>query len=168
MATEHLFQIHLVLGYVAWALAFGAYILPKFRTMTQREVQRAIATLHGFRFFGLVFLIPGLTGPHLQPLFTVYTAWGDFITGVLALMALIAIGIRPLFWLLVIAFNLIGFADLILAYVHAIETGVPAMAGQLGLTYVVPVLYVPILMITHLTAFYWLIRRTPRTAAASE
>ena len=164
MATEHLFQIHLALGYVAWLLAFGAYILPKFRAMPRVEVQRAIATLHGFRFFGLVFLIPGLTGAHLLPLFTVYTAWGDFITGVLALLALITVRIRPVFWLFVVAFNVVGIGDLVLAYVHAIETGVPAMAGELGLTYVIPVLYVPILMITHLAAFYWMVRREPAEA----
>jgi len=168
MATEHIFQIHLALGYIAWGLAFGAYILPKFRAMPRVEVHRAIATLHGFRFFGLVFLIPGVTGPHLALLFTWDTAWGDFIIGVLALMALITVRVRPLFWLFVVVFNVLGIADLILAYVHAMETGVPEHAGDLGATYVIPVLYVPILMITHLTALYWLLRREPRGLAASE
>jgi len=168
MAVEHLFQLHLLLGYVAWLLVFGTYILPRFRAMPRVEVHRAIATLHGFRFFGLVFLIPGVTGPHLSPLFTFDTAWGDFITGGLALLALIAIRIRPLFWLFVVAFNVLGLFDLVAAYVHAIATGLPGHAGDLGAAYVIPVLYVPILMITHLAAFYWLFRREPRPSAVSE
>ena len=62
MSPETLFQIHLVLGYVAWLLCFGAYIWPRLRSMDRVEAQRAIATLHSFRFFGLVFILPGVVG----------------------------------------------------------------------------------------------------------
>ena len=57
------------------------------------------------------------------------------------------------------AFNLVGVVDLILDYYHAIRVGLPAMAGQLGATYAIPILYVPLLMITHLVAFYLLLRQ---------
>ena len=77
------------------------------------------------------------------------------------MLALLAVRIRPLFWLFVVAFNLVGMVDLILDYYHAIRTGVPAMAGQLGAAYAIPVLYVPLLMITHVVAFYFLLRRVP-------
>jgi hypothetical protein len=40
----------------------------------------------------------------------------------------------------------------------------PALAGQLGDAYAIPILYVPMLMITHFAAFYWLVR--PQTKAA--
>jgi hypothetical protein len=80
------------------------------------------------------------------------------------MLALLAVRIRPLFWLFVVAFNLVGMVDLILDYYHAIRTGVPAMAGQLGAAYAIPVLYVPLLMITHVAAFYLLLRRQPKTA----
>ena len=30
-------------------------------------MQRVIATLHSFRFFGLVFILPGVVGPNLSP-----------------------------------------------------------------------------------------------------
>ncbi len=76
----------------------------------------------------------------------------------LALLALLTVRIRPLFWTLVVAFNVVGFADLIIDYYHAIRADLPAMAGQLGVTYFIPILYVPLLMITHLVAFYWLVR----------
>ena len=56
MSSETIFQIHLVLGYVAWLLCFGVYILPKLQAMDRIEAHRAIATFHSFRFFGLVFI----------------------------------------------------------------------------------------------------------------
>ena len=158
MSTESVFQIHLVLGYVAWLLCFGTYILPKLKSMNRVRAHRAIATLHSFRFFGLVFIIPGVVGPNLPAGFATFAAYGDFATGLLALLALLTVRIRPLFWLFVVAFNLAGAVDILLDYYHAIQAGLPALAGQLGSTYAIPILYVPLLMITHFVAFYWLVR----------
>ena len=159
MTPTLLFQVHLVLGYVAWLLCFGAYIWPRLRAMDPADAQRAIATLHGFRFFGLVFLLPGVVGPELPARFANFAAYGDFATGLLALFALLAFRVRPLFWLFVAAFNVVGFADLVGDYAHAVQLGLPAMAGQLGAMYVVPVIYVPLLMITHVAALVLVLRR---------
>jgi hypothetical protein len=158
MSTETLFRIHLVLGYVAWLLLFYAYIWPRLKAMEEVEAHRAIATLHSFRFFGLVFIVPGVVGPNLPASFATFAAYGDFATGLLALAALAAVRIRPLFWLFVIAFNVVGIGDIIIDYYHATLAGLPAIAGELGSTYVIPIIYVPTLMITHVTAFYLLLR----------
>jgi hypothetical protein len=163
MAPEHIFQIHLVLGYVAWLLCFGVYILPKLRAMDRIDAHRAIATAHSFRFFGLVFILPGVVG-HLQPDFASFAAYGDLATAVLAMLALLSVRLRPLFWTFVIAFNLVGATDLVVDYYHAIRVGLPAVAGQLGAAYVIPVIYVPALMISHVAAFYLLTR--PQSKAA--
>jgi hypothetical protein len=162
MSSETIFQIHLVLGYVAWLLCFGVYVLPKLQAMDRVEAHRAIATLHSFRFFGLVFILPGVVGPHLQPDFASFAAYWDLATGVLAMLALLTERVRPLFWLFVAAFNLVGTLDLVLDYDHAIRVGLPAVAGQLGAAYVIPVIYVPALMISHVLAFYLLMRREPK------
>ncbi|MER8478534.1 hypothetical protein [Mesorhizobium sp. M1163] len=158
MSTEIVFQTHLVLGYVAWLLCFGAYGLPWLRSMDRVAAQRAIATLHSFRFFGLVFIVPGVVSPNLPADFAVFAAYGDFATGVLAMLALLTVRIRPLFWPLVVAFNVVGTVDLIVDYYHAIQIGLPARAGELGATYAIPISYVPLLMITHIAAFYFLAR----------
>jgi hypothetical protein len=158
MSTETIFRIHLVLGYVAWLLCFGAYIWPRLKAMDNIEAQRAIATLHSFRFFGLVFIVPGVVGPDLPSSFTTFAAYGDFATGILAILALLAVRIRPLFWLFVVAFNVVGVTDILVDYYHATMAGLPAIAGQLGSTYAIPIIYVPILMITHVTAFYLMVR----------
>jgi hypothetical protein len=60
MSLATIFQIHLVLGYVPWLLCFGAYVWPRLKSMDQVAAQRAIATLHSLRFFGLVFVVPGV------------------------------------------------------------------------------------------------------------
>ncbi len=164
MSTEHIFQAQLVLGYVAWLLCFGVYILPWLKSMDRVAAHRAIATLHSFRFFGLAFLVPGVVGPGLPASFATFAAYGDFATGLLAMLALLTIRIRPVFWLFVVGFNLVGVADIILDYYHAIQAGLPAQAGELGATYAIPIIYVPLLMITHLTAVYLLVRSQPKAA----
>ena len=166
MSSVILFQTHLVLGYVAWLLCFGAYIWPWLKAMDHFEAQRAIATLHSFRFFGLVFILPGVVSPDLPASFAVFAAYWDFATGVLAMLALLTVRIRPLFWLFVIAFNIVGLVDLILDYYHAIQIDLPAKAGGLGAAYAIPIIYVPLLLITHVGAFYLLMRPHPQTAGA--
>src|SRR6476659_5849058 len=158
-----IFNVQLILGYVAWMLCFRAYILPRLKAMDAAAAQRAIATLHSFRFFGLVFILPGVIGPKLPASFATFAAYWDLATGMLALLALLTVRIRPLFWLFVVAFNLAGTADLVLDYYHAVRVGLPAVAGQLGAAYAIPIIYVPILMISHVAAFY-LLTRQPKAA----
>jgi hypothetical protein len=166
MSQGIVFQTHLVLGYVAWLLCFGAYIWPRLKAMDHFEAQRAIATLHSFRFFGLVFILPGVVGPDLPASFATFAAYGDLATGLLAMLALLTARIRPLFWALVVAFNVVGASDLVLDYYHAVEVGLPEVAGELGAAYLIPIIYVPLLMITHAAAFYLLARPQPRTPRA--
>lgn len=163
MSAETLFRIHLVSGYAAWLLVFGAYVLPWLRAMDRLQAHRAIAALHSFRFFGLAFILHGFVG-HLPEGFATVAAYGDFATGVLAMLALAAARVRPLFWLFVVAFNLVGIGDLLVDYYDATRLNLPAMAGELGAGYAIPILYVPILMITHVTALWWLVR--PQAKAA--
>ena len=162
MSPATIFQIHLILGYVPWLLCVGVYVLPWLKSVNRVEAHRAIATLHSFRFFGLVFILPGVVGPNLPVGFAGFAAYGDFATGVLAMLALLTVRIRPLFWLFVIAFNLVGAVDIIVDYYHGNQVGLPALAGELGATYAIPIIYVPVLMITHFIAFYLLIDRVGR------
>ena len=162
MSPEIIFNIQLILGYVAWLLCFRAYIMPRLKSMDLIAAQRAIATLHSFRFFGLVFILPGVVGSNLPASFATFAAYWDLATGVLAMLALLTVRIRPLFWMFVAAFNLVGIIDLILDYYHATRLDVPAIAGQLGAAYAIPIIYVPLLMITHVVAFYLLLRPQPK------
>jgi len=163
MSPATVFQIHLVLGYVPWLLCFRAYVWPRLKAMELVEAQRVIATLHSFRFFGLVFIVPGVVGANLPTGFATFAAYGDFVTGLLAMLALLTIRVRSLFWPFVVAFNIVGAVDIIIDYYHGNQLGLAALAGELGATYAIPIIYVPALMITHVAAFYLLARPQLRT-----
>lgn len=153
MSVTSIFLLQMVLGYLPWLLLLGTYARPRLRQMSRLEAHRAIAILHSFRFFGLVFLVPGVVGTGVPAGFAVSAAYGDFATGVLAMLALLVARRRPLFWAFTIAFNLVGTLDLLANYLHGSELGLLAFAGELGAAYMIPVLYVPLLMITHVVAF---------------
>lgn len=162
MAPAIIFQTQLVLGYVPWLFFFAAYAWPRLAAASPVEAHRAIAVLHSFRFFGLVFILEGVVGPGLPATFAAFAAYGDFATGLLAMLALATVRIRPLFWLLVVAFNAVGMVDILVDYYHGATLAIPP--GQLGAAYVIPTVYVPLLMITHVAAFFlWL--RLRRVAA---
>ena len=80
----------------------------------------------------------------------------------MAILALLTVRIRPVFWLFIFAFNLVGAADIILDYYRAIRAGLPAIAGELGAAYAIPIIYVPLLLITHFVALYWLVSPQPQ------
>jgi hypothetical protein len=110
--------------------------------------------------------VPGVIGPNLPAGFASYAAYGDFATGLLAMLTLLTARIRPLFWSFAVAFNLVGSADILIDYYHGVQLGLAAFAGELGATYAIPIIYVPILMITHVLALTWLVRSVMAPAGA--
>jgi hypothetical protein len=166
MNPQTIFRIDMALGYLAWGLLIGAYIWPWLKAMDRVEAHRAIATFNSFRFFGLIFLLPGFVGSNLPQGFAAPAAYGDLATGVLALLALLTIRVRILYWPLVWAFNLVGLIDLVMDTAQAMRLHVPEMAGQLGAGYAIPILYVPGLFLIHLVAF-WLLLQPVRRAVSS-
>ncbi len=114
-----------------------------------------LALPHAFRHVGMVFLVPGLLAQPLPEDFATYAAYGDLATGVLALLALIALranwaGSLALVWL----FNIVGTVDLLNALRH-IE-----IAPNLGATWYIPTMLVPLLLVTHFMIFFRLIKPT--------
>ena len=158
MLARNIFLIDIALGYLASALCIATYVWPRLKAMDRVEAHRAIATLHSFRFFGLVFLLPGFVGLHLPGGFAAPAAYGDLATGLLAILALLTVRVRFLFWPLVLAFNLVGLTDLVTDTVRAVSMDLPSMAGQLGAGYAILILYVPALFWTHLIALWLLLR----------
>ena len=103
---------------------------------------------------GLAFLVPGLVAQPLPSSFATPAAYGDFVTGLLALLSLVALRGRwglalPLVWL----FNTIGTVDLLNALRQA--EAVPYLLT----TWYIPTFLVPLLLVTHFMIFTRLIRR---------
>jgi hypothetical protein len=158
MLAKDIFNIDMALGYLACGLCIATYVWPRLRAMDRVEAHRAIATFNSFRFFGLAFLLPGFVGPNLPQGFAAPVAYGDLATALLAILVLLTVRVRFLFWPLVWAFNLVGLADLVMATVQAVSVNLPSVAGQLGAGYAIPMLYVPALFWAHLVAFRLLLR----------
>ena len=158
MEPRTIFQTDMALAYLAWGLCVARYVWPRLTGIDRVEALRAIATLHSFRFFGLVFLLPGFVGPELPGVFAAPAAYGDLATALLAIGVLLTrrvhVWFLPLFW----AFNVVGATDLLMNIGRAILVDLPSTAGQLGAGYAIVILYVPLLLITHGVAFYLLLR----------
>ena len=96
------------------------------------------------------FLVPGVVSPDLPRAFATAAAFGDIVAASLALLSLLSLQSAP--GLLVVwAFNVWGFVDLVNAFYQANATGLSP--GQLGAAYFIPTLIVPLLLITHGLAF---------------
>ncbi len=163
MLPREIFLIDLPLGYLAAAMCIAVYVWPRLKAADPLDAHRAIATFHSFRFFGLVFLLPGFVGTELPIAFAAPAAYGDFSAALLAIAALLAVRVRILFWPLVVAFNIVGLVDLVMDTAVAVSIDLPSKAGQLGAAYAILMLYVPALFWTHIAAFVLLWRSARAT-----
>ena len=146
----------MALSFVAWGVVTSRYIWPRLDALDRREALRPILILHGFRFVGMAFLVPGVVSPDLPQAFAVPAAYGDVAAALLALVALAALR-TPAGLGLVWLFNLWGTLDLLYAFYQGL-LGVGVPPGSLRAAFFIPTLLVPLLLITHALAFRILVR----------
>ena len=65
MLPQLIFFTSVAFSFIAWGIVAARYIWPKLRSLDRIEASRPILMLHSFRFFGLVFLVPGVVSPDL-------------------------------------------------------------------------------------------------------
>ncbi len=156
MLSQLCFFASIVFGIVAWGIVTARYIWPALRHRPRAEAAQPLLALHGFRFIGLAFLVPGVVSPDLPPAFAHSAAYGDVVAAALALLSLSSLP-RPVGLVIAWIFNLWGATDLVNAFYQANHAGL--LPRQLGATYFIPTLVVPLLLITHGLAFRILLRR---------
>jgi hypothetical protein len=154
--TQFAFFVSIAFSVIAWGIVAARYIWPALRLQPRAEALRPLLILHSFRFLGLAFLVTGVVSPDLPSAFARSAAYGDLVAAILALLALISLpsasGVA-IAWI----FNLWGAADLFNAFYQANHAGL--VAGQLGATYFIPTLIVPLLLITHGLGFRILLQQ---------
>jgi hypothetical protein len=150
--------ISLVFRCMAWGMVTALYGWPALRLLPRARALRPFLVLHGFRFLGFAFLVPGVVSPDLPLAFARPAAYGDLLTTVLALLALALLQTR-LGRVLVWVCNGCGTADLLYAFSQGTRTGLGHAPGHLGAAYCIPTLLVPLLVLTHGLVFRLLLTR---------
>jgi hypothetical protein len=137
-------------SFIVWGIVTARYVWPEHRLRPRAEALRPLLILHSFRFIGLAFLVPGVVSPDLPSAFAHSAAYGDIMAATLALLSLSSLPSGAgvvITWI----FNLWGTADLLNGFYQANRSGL--LPGQLGATYFIPTLVLPLLLITHALAF---------------
>ncbi len=154
MDTLAIFGLQFFLSVVVWGLIGKWLLAPWLENKSAHDALFWLALPHAFRHVGMVFLVPGVVAQPLPGAFANPAAYGDLATGVLALLALIALrsgwtGALALVWL----FNIFGTVDLLNALRQA------EVVPDLGAAWYIPTLLVPLLLVTHFMIFARLLRR---------
>ncbi|MGH8711070.1 MAG: hypothetical protein ACREVA_07110 [Burkholderiales bacterium] len=158
MDIHAVFGISALMSLVSSGVFAKLYLWPRLRIMDREDALVPLVAPHMFlRFIGLSFLVPGVVSPSLPTAFAVPAAYGDFVAGILAIIATVALSRRAswaiaLVWL----FNVWGAADLLFAVYQGLR--VQMDPGALGAAFFIPTAIVPPLLITHGLIFWLLVR----------
>jgi hypothetical protein len=149
---------------LSYTLIMVWYIVPRLSKQLRVQALLPLVLLHTFWSAGLVVLLPQVMGGALPPAFAVPAGYGDLLTAGLALLAVFALRLLP-GWALpfVWLFNLVGIIDLLYALSEGGVIGLPFF--HLGVYWFIPTLYVPLLLVSHVIIFWFLLRAAPSTQA---
>lgn len=157
MDVRAIFGISVLMSFMSSAVVAKLYAWPWLRA---RDRYKALATLvapHMFlRFIGLSFLVVGVVSPSLPAAFAAPAAYGDFVAGILAVIATMVLARRASWAIGVVwVFNVWGAADLLFAFYEGPHAGIHPEA--LGAAFYLPTAIVPPLLVTHVLIFGLLI-----------
>ena len=152
METQEIFFLQFVLSLVVVGLLARWYATPWLAERPMEVALMALLIPHAFRHVGMAFLVPALNQPDMPSDFAAAAAYGDLLSGMLALTALIALKGRwaiaiPLVWV----FNIVGAIDL----ANALRQDGAIL--YMGATWFIPTFVVPVLLVTHVMVFSRLI-----------
>ncbi len=119
MSPQAIFVLQFVLSVLVVGLLAKWVLAPWLASQSQREALFWLTLPHAFRHMGMVFLVPGVVAQPLPDDFAMPAAYGDLLTGILALLVLVLLrigfkGAMGTVWL----FNVVGTVDLLKALRH--------------------------------------------------
>ena len=155
----NILTLNLLLSTFIFWVAARRYVVPRLPELSFKTVMVPILLLHSLRHLGLMFVAPGAIYPGLPAQFAYPAAYGDLLTAILAMAAILAGTPRWLVWV----FNVVGTLDLINAIVLATLNGADRFMGP---AYWIPAFWVPALLVTHYLTFVVLLRKNFSAAIA--
>ena len=155
MDIQLIFILQFALSILVVGLLVRWYAVPWLSEKSFYVVLMILLVPHAFRHVGMSFLVPALNQPDMPANFSTAAAYGDLLSGLLALMALIALKNRwmiaiPLVW----TFSIVGTVDLI----NALRQDGAIL--YIGATWFIPTFVVPVLLVTHVMIWAQLIKHT--------
>jgi len=95
MDPRAVFGISILGSFVSSIVFAKLFVWPWLRVMNRNDALVRLVSPHMFfRFIGLSFIVPGVVSSRLPGAFAVPAAWGDFVAGVLAIIATVALSRR--------------------------------------------------------------------------
>lgn len=154
-----LVPVSVVLSVISWAVIAKWFVVPVLDKLPRDQALVPLILPHTFRFIGLWFLVPGVTSPTIDPGFAHPAAWGDLAAAALAWFAILTVraqwSIAPVFvWL----FSVVGILDLVDAMYQG-NLRLPA-PGELGATFWIPAVFVPLLLVSHVLIVRSMLRKS--------
>jgi hypothetical protein len=158
-----LFGIQFTFALVAYAVAAWWYLAPRLARLPREMALVPLVWIHVFRIAGGTILAPGAVGDAVPMDFRTMIGYGDMLTALLALVALIALRRRfgfaiALVWL----FVAVGLIDTVNAIVQSMRYSV--FNDALGVNWVIVTGYVPALLVSSVLIFIHLLRRPGASA----
>ncbi len=151
--VELILPLSFAMSILTYGLIAKWYVMPIMASIPRSSALMPLLLFHSTRHIGMAFLILGVTSESLDPRFANPAAYGDLVSGVLALLALIALRsgwarALALVWL----FNIVGTVDLLNALRQA------NVVVDFGAAWYIPTWFVPLLLVTHFMIFARLLR----------
>ncbi len=152
-------NIQFTFSLVIYTLIAVWYVNPKLHNLAWNKALTPLLLVHCFRYGPLTLLMPGQVSSEVPADVAQTIAYGDLISGVLALAAAIMVwndvgGARAIVWI----FTIIGFGDVILASIQGIRAGLLDM--PIGFNLYILNFYVPLLIVTHVIIIRILLRKS--------
>ena len=155
-----LFGIQFTFSQVAYALAALWYVAPRLARLPREMALVPLVWIHVFRIAGGTILAPGAVGEAVPMEFRTMIGYGDMLTAVLALVALVALQMRLRFAIsLVWLFVVVGLGDTANAIVQSMRYSV--FNYPLGVNWLIVTSYVPALLVSSVLILIHLLRPRP-------
>lgn len=161
MTPVEIFLLQFLMSLFVVALIAAWYVAPWLARLSATAALSILLLPHAFRHIGMSFMVPNLNSGGLPEAFATSASYGDLVSAILAIAALLALRwgsvvALPLVWI----FNTLGTFDLVNALRQA------EAIDYFGATWFIPTFFVPVLLVTHLMIFARLVR-SDRTHPAS-
>jgi hypothetical protein len=155
------FSLQFTLSLVAYGLIALWYVAPRLSALPREAALVPLVWVHVFRIAGGAILAPGAVDAAVPAAFRTMVGYGDMLTGVLALVALVALRARwqsaiALVWIFIV----VGMLDTINAIIQSLRFDVFDYA--LGFNWVIVTMYVPALLVSALLIFLRLLAPAQR------